>query len=153
MKRAAVLLTVFVALGVIPAPASASPEDLATSISNDVISPFCPGVTLENCPSDAAAALRARIVSWAEAGWSRSRIMDKLEAEYGASIRALPPTSGSGLWAWLAPGLVLLAGALLATVLARRWARRRAPEAQTAGPTGEMRARLDEELRLLRGEM
>jgi cytochrome c-type biogenesis protein CcmH len=155
MKRAGVLLAAFALIGVISTTrASAAPEDLATSIASEVVSPFCPGVTLENCPSDAAAALRARIVSWAKAGWSRGEIMDQLETEYGASIRALPPASGSGLWAWVAPGLVLLAGVALVAVLTRRWAR--GPRAETdeqPGPSNEMRARVDEELRLLRGEL
>lgn len=155
MMRAGVALTatvLFVALS--GGPASASPEDLATSIAGEVMSPFCPGVTLENCPSDAAAALRSRIVSWAEDGETRSQIMDRLVDDYGVTIRALPPTEGSGLWAWLAPGLAVLAGALVAGVLARRWSRRRrdATEIEPAEFSGDVRARLDDELRALRSE-
>ena len=155
MRRASVALTgivLFIALG--GGPASASPEDLATSIASEVMSPFCPGVTLENCPSDAAAALRTRIVSWAEDGQTRSQIMDRLVDEYGVTIRALPPAEGSGLWAWLAPGIAVLVGALVAGVLARRWSRRRrdASDSEPVELPGDMRARLDDELRVLRSE-
>jgi cytochrome c-type biogenesis protein CcmH/NrfF len=134
-------------------PARASAEDLANEIAAKVMSPFCPGVTLENCPSDKAVALRARIESWAQDGWGEERIMDELVELYGDPIRALPPARGSGLWAWLAPGIALLGGAVLAIALARRWSGR--PRATTsddaAAVSAETRARLKEELDALRG--
>ena len=156
MKRAGALFAGVLLVLALGAPyARASADDIATSISNEVESPFCPGVTLENCPSDAAAALRAKIVERAEAGWSKGRIMGWLEDEYGVSIRAVPPTSGSGLGAWLAPGVAVLAGALLIAALMRRWTkRRRGPDTEERPAlTGEMRARIDDELRALRSEL
>ena len=135
------------------APASASPEDLANEIAGQVMSPFCPGVTLASCPSDKAIALRDRIESWARDGWSESRIMSELVALYGEPIRALPPRDGSGLWAWLAPALGIAGGIALAGVLARRWSRR--PARTSTGDPGtispETRARIAEELDALRG--
>jgi cytochrome c-type biogenesis protein CcmH len=154
MRRGALIVAAALGLSFVPQGAAhASAEDLANSISAQVMSPFCPGVTLENCPSDNATELRSRIVSWAEMGWSRDRILTRLEDEYGSSILAVPPRSGSGLWAWLTPLLALIAGGGLAAAFARRWARRPRQPAPEASETlsAEMRDRLDDELRALRG--
>jgi cytochrome c-type biogenesis protein CcmH len=154
-RKALFVVTVATFAVVLAAPyAHASADDVASSVANEVASPFCPGVTLENCPSDAAVALRAKILAHAEAGWSKDRILTWLEDEYGPSIRAVPRPSGTGLWAWLAPGLALLAGVIVASVLARRWTARRAGEVdvEPTAISGDMRARIDDELRALRGE-
>jgi cytochrome c-type biogenesis protein CcmH/NrfF len=143
-----------VAMAVVPlSTARAAPEDLANEIAAKVMSPFCPGVTLENCPSDKAAALRARIQSWAENGWGEDRILAELVELYGDPIRAVPPASGSGLWAWLAPALALAGGAALAVALARRWTRAPDDPSSKAAPVvpPETRARLEDELNALRG--
>ena len=151
MKSFALAATILV---VIAAPALAAPEDIANDISMHVMSPYCPGVTLHDCPSDAALALRARIVAMAEDGFTRAQIMDELEAEFGETIRAVPPAEDAGLLAWILPGLAALAGAALAWVLIRRWARP-ADAPQSYDPdahiTAADRKRLDAELRKLRG--
>ena len=149
MKRMALFVLV---LMTIAAPASAAPEDVANDISNSIMSPYCDGVTLHDCPSRAAEELRAEILEWAEAGWSRDRIIAELEDRFGADqISGTPATSGSGLLAWLLPGAVLLAGSAVAFVLARRWTRRPAP---TEGPpvSAADRDRIEMELASFRGE-
>ena len=148
--RAVVLALLMVAVAA--APAVGGPADVATDISNEIMSPFCDGVTLHDCPSQEALDLRAQIQGWASAGWSRERIYERLESEFGASIRATPPSSGAGSLAWILPGLALLAGSAAAYSFARRW---------TGGPShGETmpvamspgeRARIDAELDALRG--
>jgi cytochrome c-type biogenesis protein CcmH len=132
-------------------PAHAAPEDVANDIAGEVMSPYCPGVTLHDCPSDAAIALRDRIEEWARQGWSRGRIMTTLEAEFGADIRARPPTSGRGLLAWLLPGLAVAGGLAVAWLVARRWSKGR--EESSAGPAGSAseRAQIEAELAALRG--
>ncbi|MDQ3915566.1 MAG: cytochrome c-type biogenesis protein CcmH [Actinomycetota bacterium] len=134
-----------------PAVAAAAPEDVANAVAQEVMSPYCPGVTLHDCPSSAAQEMRAEIVAWAEDGMSKDAILDRLEAEFGPSIRAVPPAKGSGLLAWLLPGLAVVAGAALAVVLARRWAKRPPPPAVPATPVpAEAGARLRAELDRLR---
>lgn len=137
------------------APASAAPEDVANDISMHVMSPFCPGVTLHDCPTENASELRARIVAMVEDGFTRSQILAFIENEYGVSTRATPDTSGAGLVAWVLPGLALVGGAALAWRYARRWAR--VPERPDGYDpdvhiTDEDRRRLDAELRRVRGE-
>ena len=145
-----VLAVCFVVLGA--SVAVASPDEVATSISYQVMSPYCPGVTLHDCPSEKAVDLRRRIAGWSEAGWSRPRILDHLENEFGASIRAVPdPGTGSGLVAWLLPAIALLIGIALLALLLRRWTSGSAPApTTTTGPASPIdaagRARVHEEL-------
>lgn len=114
------------ALVLVLAPAArAAPEDTANKISENIMSPFCPGVTLHDCPSQQADDLRERIRRWAAAGASEDRIMERLVAEYGEEVRAIPPGDGGGFTAWLVPTLVALGGAAFAATLARRWTKAR----------------------------
>jgi cytochrome c-type biogenesis protein CcmH/NrfF len=149
-----ILALVTVALLASSAPAQASPQDDANWISEHVMSPFCPGVTLHDCPSDSAVALRDRITAMAAQGFTRAQIMAELEREYGAGIRAEPMKSGSGLLAWLLPVLGAIAGGSVALMLARRWLK--VPEPPDGyDPDVHMteldRRRLDAELDKFRG--
>jgi cytochrome c-type biogenesis protein CcmH/NrfF len=136
-------------------PAAAGPDDVAVEVYREVMSPFCPGVTLHDCPSSKADELRLQIARWAETGMSKNEIMARLEAEFGPDIRAVPQPEGAGLFAWLLPALGALAGLLLAWILARRYASRHAPRdgaAAAAGPSAEERRRLEGELAAIRSE-
>ena len=148
-RRLAALSICLVALGATGA-AAASPDEVATSISYQVMSPYCPGVTLHDCPSDKAIDLRRRIAGWSEAGWGRTRILDHLENEFGASIRAVPdPQTRSGLLAWLLPAAGVLTGIGVFVLLLKRWTRAPAP-ATAAGPASSIdaagKARVRDEL-------
>lgn len=149
------VLSLLVAAFVVGAPtvASAAPEDVANAVAQEVMSPYCPGVTLHDCPSSSAQEMRSEIAAWAEDGMTKDAILARLEDEFGPSIRALPSAGGSGLLAWLLPGLALVAGAALAIVLARRWAKRPpAPVAPGVAVPAEAGARLSAELDQLRRE-
>lgn len=159
MRTLAVALALLVTLA--PA-AQAAPEDTANRISENVMSPFCPGVTLHDCPSPLADELREQIRGWAATGMSEQRIMDRLVAEYGEEVRAIPPGDGGGITAWIVPALVALAGAGFAGMLARRWTqareRDRAREDLEARRrfrelTPEQRERLDAELAIQQAQM
>lgn len=151
MRRAlaAVSLVVMVA-----APAQAAPQDDANYISQHIMSPYCPGVTLHDCPSDSAVALRDRITQWAEDGFTRAQIMDELVAEFGPTIRAEPPRTGSGLLAWVLPGTAAVAAAGVAWMLLKRWAHDPEPVdgyEPDRHITASDKRRLDAELDKLRG--
>lgn len=120
MRRSALVLVVAGLLAmVVTPPALADPEDVANDISSEIMSPFCPGVTLHDCPSDSATDLRQRIVGWAEDGLGRDAIMTRLEDEYGRSIYARPP-GRSGTLAWVIPLLLGLGAAGAGWVVLRR---------------------------------
>ena len=151
MIRGAVAIAAVVLL---PGAAYATPEDTANDVSEQIMSPYCPGVTLHDCPSDAAVALRDRIEGMAEQGMGRAEIIAVLEQEYGESIRAVPPASGTGLGAWLLPGLAALGGAVAGWLLLRRWVHIPArPDGydESVHITPADRRRLDTELKKLRG--
>lgn len=154
MKRVTWMTLVFLALA---APAMAqTPEDLANDISNKINSPFCPGVTLHDCPSPSALDMRDRIEAYARQGMNESAIMERLEAEYGPSIRGEPSSEGAGILVWIMPSLAVLAGGALAFILVRRWTSS-LPEQPTGPQATDERSvaeqqRLDAELVRLRGE-
>lgn len=98
------------------------PHPEATRAISELKSPFCPGRMLSNCPSPYAEALRDSIQVLASAGWSSERLVDWVLDEHGQEWRARPEATGTGLFAWLMPPLVLLAGLalVLALVIRRR---------------------------------
>lgn len=130
-------------------PAVASPESEALDISKRIMSPFCPGVTLHECPSAAASDLRDRIAGWVDAGWSDDRIEDELVAEYGEAILPVEP-AGDGLAAWLLPLGGLAIGATGVVLAARRWRRR--PDVEGRDISAVERARVESELLAFRNE-
>ena len=152
MKKSSLLVLCWVLL--VAAPAAAAPQDVANEVSKELMSPYCEGVTLHDCASGAAIKLRARIVAWAEAGWSKERIIDHLTSDdqWGDIIRATPPSEGTGLVAWLLPGLAALAGLGAAAFVVRTWSRRRSPAPAIEPVTAAERSRLDQELAQLRSE-
>jgi cytochrome c-type biogenesis protein CcmH/NrfF len=84
-------------------------------------SPYCPGEMLEVCPSSGGAMLRDSIQRMAEAGLSADSIVEIVVGEYGEQYRAQPKVSGTGLWAWVFPPVVLLGGlGIVGVVLAHR---------------------------------
>ena len=145
MKRlaSAVLLLVMMA-----GPSLASPEDVANDISKQIMSPYCPGVTLHDCASGAAADLRSDIAGWAADGWSKKRILDHLEAEFGDSVRATPPSSGAGLIAWVLPALAVIVGGAAVAYVVTTWSKKRELPS-TPSISADERARLDAELKKL----
>ena len=143
-------ILIAIILALMPPALAADASDLATEISQEIMSPFCPGVTLHDCASDAAVALRERIETWARAGWSKARIFTELEAEYGSDIHAVPEREGFGWFAWLLPAIALIAGVAGAATIARRWAHR-LPETDTTELDPADKARIDSELESLRG--
>ncbi|HYI43997.1 MAG TPA: cytochrome c-type biogenesis protein [Actinomycetota bacterium] len=139
------------ALVLLPATAFAAAEDQANDLSNEIMSPFCPGVTLHECPSPEAIALRNEIVDWFSQGKTRAEIMSRLEDEYGPQILAAPPAEGAGLGAWLLPAAALVAGIALSVFLLRRWTRAAASDDVEDVLAPAERRRVDSELAALRG--
>ncbi|HJR45464.1 MAG TPA: cytochrome c-type biogenesis protein CcmH [Actinomycetota bacterium] len=149
------VLVVACCLALWPTVAAAAPEDVANRISNEIMSPYCPGVTLHDCPSRQADELREQIEGWAAQGWDDDRIMAELEDQFGEGIRATPPSEGGGILWWILPGIVAVLGAFFAGALARRWSRARAEEIEEerlearreqAALSAEQRQRLSAEL-------
>ena len=126
---------------------SAQPRDTATdaqTIFESVMSPYCPGLLLADCPSPAAFELRADILRRLEAGEAASDIERDLYRQFGDAIRAVPPATGWGRWLWITPAIGL---ALSLVALLWLFAQHRAEdEPPRAAADPEIEARLRQEL-------
>ncbi len=89
----------------------------AYALAGDMMSPFCPGRTLADCPSPNAAAWREEIRAWVDAGLPDAEIRARLQARIPeGDLSALP----RGPLGWLLPGLILLSGLVILTAALRR---------------------------------
>ena len=125
----------------------------AAALIDQIMSPFCPGLILTNCPSLSADSLRRAIRDRFAAGASREQVMKELSATYGEAIRSAPDRSGFGLIAWVVPGGLVLVGGLLLTAFIRRrrdahdLARADLPATAPRAPDGTLDAELAARLR------
>jgi cytochrome c-type biogenesis protein CcmH/NrfF len=86
------------------------PHPEARAAISRLLSPYCPGLMLDQCPSDAARILRDSIHALALQGWNSDAIEAWMLSNHGEQYRAVPKRSGAGLLAWLLPPLALLLG-------------------------------------------
>jgi cytochrome c-type biogenesis protein CcmH/NrfF len=101
------------------------PEGWAYDLANELMSPYCPGRTLAECPSPQADTLRVWLIVQEAAGREREEVLAELFERFGDVIRAAPRPEGFGLAAYLVPVLVFLAGGVLVAVVLRRFTRAR----------------------------
>ena len=127
---------------------SAEIDRQATQIYQDVMSPFCPGRALNDCPSSKAHELKAKIRSQLEAGVPAERVLDDILAEYGEQYRAVPLYRGFGRVAWAAPVVFIMLGLGLALyVVARRSRAVVSDDGKKQAPlSDEMRRKIENEL-------
>jgi cytochrome c-type biogenesis protein CcmH len=150
--KVAFLLAVVVALAAAGTATASEEQPTLAELEREIICPAC-HTTLELSNSPIADRMRFFISERIAAGDTKSEIKSKLVAQFGQAVLAAPPKEGFNLLAWLLP----LAGVGIASValalLARRWARSRAPAAAVdpssngRGPLEpDLERRLDEEL-------
>jgi cytochrome c-type biogenesis protein CcmH/NrfF len=128
---AAVLAVIALALSLSASASHASdePPAWAYAMAHDLMSPFCPGRTLAECPSPQAEELRFWILTQAAAGASQDEIQANLYDRFGDVLRSAPEAKGMGLMAYLLPVGGALAGiAVLGLALRRITSAGRAPE-------------------------
>ena len=106
-------------------------EDTFQRLQTSIMSPYCQGLTVADCPTSGAVTMRARIHTWLEEGRSSEWIMNELAGEYGEWIRSAPKFAGFGLLAWLAPGAALILGGVWVGGYMRRNTK---PQTQAGGP-------------------
>jgi cytochrome c-type biogenesis protein CcmH/NrfF len=138
------------------ADAPARPEERwAYELPHELMSPFCPGRALAECPSPQADELRLWILQQARAGASKEEVEAALLRTFGDRVRQTPRVEGVGLVAYVVPAVLVVAGAGLLVLFLRRQGRRPAPPAAPAPPVRpaspgrdpELERLLDEELR------
>lgn len=141
------------------APASGEPERILSELSNEMMSPYCPGRTIASCPSDNARKLEDQILAQAQAGKSREQIEQTLVERFGPQIVGYAPQP-TLVWGAAVAGLL---GLLVVAWMGRKWLRRGPALASDAsavaaaaspgsgpaparGPSKAERARLDDAL-------
>ncbi len=123
-------------------------EQEASELFNKVMSPFCPGRTIANCPSPQAAELQVTIKEKLSEGDSPEQIEAELYATFGDDIRAIPRARGFNLLAWVVPGLFFVLGVFMVG----RWLTGLKPavaganSAAAAGAGSEFDERIQQEL-------
>jgi cytochrome c-type biogenesis protein CcmH/NrfF len=124
---------VALALALLAVPAlaeEAAPWSFA--LARELMSPYCPGRSLADCPSQQADTLRLWIQMQEAAGRSREDVEAELVQRYGDAILPAPRAQGFGLAAYLLPALAFVLGGVLVVVFLRRQGA--PPEAPESAP-------------------
>ncbi len=141
---AGALLASGVALGFVaargPEPPRSLPERIR-AVASTLRCPVCQNLSVADSPSPLAREMRATIGRELRAGRTPDQIRARFVDAYGEWILLAPPRRGLNLVAWIAPGVLLIAGLVAASVAVRRWTRRRVESGEprgavTAPPTG-----------------
>jgi cytochrome c-type biogenesis protein CcmH len=101
-------------------------------LAHDVMSPYCPGLTLAECPSPDAGALREWIIEQEKAGVSKDAVEQLLFERFGDGLLQAPRAEGVGLVAYAIPGVGLLLGGVIVARVVRRRSAVGAPAAKSA---------------------
>ena len=113
-----------------------------------VFSPFCPGRSLNDCPSSKAHELKSEMRAKLEQGVPEQQILNEVFERYGDKYRTVPIFEGIGRWVWLAPICFLLLGMAIATGVAfrRKQSVSEASKPLSSGLSPELERQIDEEL-------
>lgn len=81
----------------------------ATTLYQQVFSPFCPGRSLNDCPSSKAGELKDEMRAQLESGTPSEAVLQSVIDKYGEQYRAVPRFAGVGIFVWIVPlGFVLI---------------------------------------------
>jgi cytochrome c-type biogenesis protein CcmH len=143
--RSALLLMLVAAL----TAGSAGATDGAPSqadLEDELVCPTC-GTTLDQSDAPIAERMKQFISARIAAGDTKAEIKDKLVAQFGRGVLAVPPKQGFDLLAWLLPLVGIVVAAAAIAVAAWRWSRAREPaEPRAADPSSNGRTQLDPDL-------
>ncbi len=145
--RTRTLAALLVLAAACAAPAASATEGWGYEMWGELMSPFCPGRTLADCPSPQAEQLRLWILMQEAAGRSHDDVEAELLERFGDDIRAAPRAEGFGLTAYAVPVLVFLAGGAIVALFLRRQTRRAAvaPAPPPEGLDPELERAIDDE--------
>jgi len=134
------------ALGCAVASAEDPPSESrqVQAIVRNTASPFCPGKTLDSCPSPKAGDWRRDIQEWVGAGVPEAEIRGRLQARVPEFDLSIPPVKSG----WVIPLIALALSTLWLIVMARRFKGRGVRRHTIEAPTHDydLDARLDQEL-------
>ena len=150
----ALLLLLLGVAWALPAPGAEEKSGWGYQLSKEVMSPYCPGRALSDCPSPQAEDLREWIVEQENSGVSRSEVEQELFRVFGDQLLQAPRAEGMGLVAYLVPALVFAAGGALVVFFLRRQRLATVGGEPAPAPDApsdpELEQRVEEELRGIR---
>ena len=114
---------VLLALGWLLVPAARGADSYGYDLARELLSPWCPGRTLADCPSPNAESVRMWILMQEAAGRTEDEVKADLLDRFGDEILGAPKAEGVGLTAYLAPATAFLVGGCLVFVFLRRQTR------------------------------
>jgi cytochrome c-type biogenesis protein CcmH len=123
MRRAALLAFALLALLTPAAALGITPKTSLTDVEDEVMCVSC-NVSLNVAESPQANATRDEIRRLIAQGLTKQQIKDRLVAEYGDRVLALPQTKGFSLAAYLVPIAVGIGLLVLLAVMIPLWRRR-----------------------------
>jgi cytochrome c-type biogenesis protein CcmH/NrfF len=130
-----VLLGALLCVPMLAADARGEEAGWSYEMWNDLMSPYCPGRTLADCPSDQEAS-----------GRSAEDVHAEVLAAFGDVVRQAPLPEGLGLAAYVIPILLFLAGGGLVAVFLRKQTRASARPAPVVAVDPELQRELDDEI-------
>jgi cytochrome c-type biogenesis protein CcmH/NrfF len=140
-------LPVLLALALLCAGSAWAERPWSEQLESELMSPYCPGRSLTECPSPQATELRLWIQAQERAGVPRASVEARLFEQFGDQLRHGPRAEGWGLWAYLVPAGALAAGFACVLLFLRRQSRPAEAPPEAALPRDpELERRLDEEL-------
>jgi cytochrome c-type biogenesis protein CcmH/NrfF len=149
MMRFALVAVLLFAFGCASVSAQDSPTEgrQVQLIVRNTASPFCPGKTLNSCPSPKAGEWRRDIRAWVAEGVPGPEIRDRLQARVPGFDLSIPPVKSG----WVIPVVATALSTLWLVVMARRFRRRGAKKhgVEVLAQDRNLDARLDKELAAL----
>ncbi len=113
-------LVVGAALAAALGPHATSLDARAAHLEAELRCPVCQGVSIADSPAQMAQEMRALVRDQLAAGASDDEVLSFFVARYGRWILLTPSPSGFELGLWLAPGAIVVAGALCLVLLRRQ---------------------------------
>jgi cytochrome c-type biogenesis protein CcmH len=108
--------------------------DRVNEIAKKLNCPTCAGINLADCRTLTCEQWRNQINDLVKQGYSDQEVLDYFVTRFGEQVLQEPPKSGSTLFLWVLPVIILLAGGVWLTFALRRWAGREAAPAIAVSP-------------------
>jgi cytochrome c-type biogenesis protein CcmH/NrfF len=89
---------------------SGAQENWGYELADELMSPYCPGRALSECPSPQAGELRSWILNQEQAGRSRQDVEAELYGVWGDQLLQAPRAEGVGLLAYVIPAAAFALG-------------------------------------------
>lgn len=149
------LLLLVVVAGVVVTPAAAQPPedrvspDRVNEIARNLYCPLCPGLTVDVCELQVCDDMKDVIAQQLAEGKSEEQIRQHFLELYGPKVIGAPEKHGTGLLAWLLPGVFAVAAVGAGIWWLRRRDTESAPDTDTTPietVDGDYNDRIDREL-------